>query len=247
MEMGYIIVALLMGSIGSVGLAGLMLTLKNEKLIVFSTYLTYLAGGTLLGAAFIGMIPKALSLSSANIIFPTILLGILFFFILEKIILWRTCKNKDCERHLNAVVPIILVGDAFHNAVDGIVIAASFLTSVDLGVFVTISVVLHEIPQELGDFGILIKSGLSRIKAFIYNGLSGISAIIFGLAAYFTLDYLKILIPYALAFSAASFLYIALADLIPEMHRKTALKESVSQIFLIVIGILIIYAFNLLK
>jgi zinc and cadmium transporter len=243
MEMGiiYVLIALFLGSVGSVALAGFMLLLGNEKLEKVSTCLMYLAGGTLLGAAFMGMIPKAISLSDTRQVLQTILFGILLFFILEKIILWRSCRNKNCERHFNAAAPIILIGDAFHNAIDGVVIAASFLTSTELGIFVTLSVVLHEIPQELGDFGILIKSGFSRSKAFWYNALSGATAIIFGVAAFYTLESLKSLIPYALAFSAASFLYIALADLIPEMHRKTSFKASLSQVMLITLGILIIY------
>jgi len=142
---------------------------------------------------------------------------------------------------------MILIGDAFHNAIDGVVIAAAFLTSAELGIFVTLSVVLHEIPQELGDFGILIKSGYSRSKAFWYNVLSGATAIVFGVAAFYTLDSLRSLIPFALAFSASSFLYIALADLIPEMHRKTSLKASLSQVLLIALGISIIYLSLILK
>lgn len=162
-------------------------------------------------------------------------------------ILWRSCRNKDCERYIHAAAPIILIGDAFHNAIDGVVIAASFLTSTELGIFVTLSVILHEIPQELGDFGILIKSGYSRSKAFWLNSLSGITAIVFGVAAFYTLDTIRSMIPYALAFSASSFLYISLADLIPEMHRKTTLKDSLSQVFLILSGILIIYLVIRLK
>lgn len=241
MEIVYIIAALFIGSVGSVALAGLMLLLTNQKLDNISTSLMYLAGGTLLGAAFLGMIPKAISMADSRLILQAIMFGILVFFVLEKIILWRSCRNKNCERHVNPAASIILIGDAFHNAIDGIVIAASFITSTELGIFVTLSVVLHEIPQELGDFGILIKSGLSRKKAFWYNVLSGATAIVFGVAAFYTLDSLKPLIPYALAFSASSFLYIALADLIPEMHRKTSLKDSLHQITLIVLGILIIY------
>jgi zinc and cadmium transporter len=237
----YVIIALFLGSVGSVALAGLLLLFGNEKLEKVSTYLMYLAGGTLLGAAFLGMIPKAISMSEPRLILQTIMFGVLLFFVLEKIILWRTCRNKDCERHMTAAAPIILIGDAFHNAIDGVVIAASFLTSTELGIFVTLSVVLHEIPQELGDFGILIKSGFSRSKAFWFNVLSGATAIVFGVAAYYTLDSIRSLIPYALAFSASSFLYIALADLIPEMHRKTSLKASISQVLLIALGILIIY------
>lgn len=142
---------------------------------------------------------------------------------------------------MNAAAPIILIGDAFHNAIDGVVIAASFLTSTEMGVFVTLSVILHEIPQELGDFGILIKSGFSRSKAFWFNVLSGASAMVFGVIAFFTLDKIQALIPHALAFSAASFLYISLADLIPEMHRKTKLNDSLRQVVLVCIGISLIY------
>jgi len=243
----YTLIALVAGSVGSVGLAGLLLLIKDSKLQIISTYLTYLAGGTLLGAAFLGMIPKALSLLEDQKVLEFILAGLLFFFILEKIILWRTCKNKDCERHIKAAAPMILIGDAFHNAIDGIVIAASFLTSIEVGIFVSISIVFHEIPQEMGDFGVLLNSGYSRRKALYYNMLSGSSAIIVGMAAYFYMNTVKNIIPYALAFSASSFLYIALADLIPEMHQKTKLKESIIQIFLITIGILIIYSIKHLQ
>jgi zinc and cadmium transporter len=247
MEFLFVLVALVLGSVGSVALAGILLTLKNEKLEKASTYLMYLAGGTLIGAAFLGMIPNAITLAPPMIIFESIIVGILLFFILEKIVLWRNCSDKNCERRMQAAVPIILIGDAFHNAMDGIVIAASFLTSTHLGVFVTLSVMLHEIPQELGDFGILIKSGLSRKKALYYNILSGSTAILTGIGAFFTLNLMKSLIPYALAFSAASFLYIALADLIPEMHQVTSIRESIKQIVLILSGILIIYLIILLK
>ncbi len=241
MGITYVIIALFLGSVGSVALAGIMLILGNDKLEKVSTYLMYLAGGTLLGAAFLGMIPEAIRMSEPKLILQAIMFGILLFFVLEKIILWRSCRNKNCERHMTAAAPIILIGDAFHNAIDGVVIAAAFLTSTELGIFVTLSVVLHEIPQELGDFGILIKSGFSRSKAFWYNVLSGATAMVSGVAAFYTLDSLRSLIPYALAFSASSFLYIALADLIPEMHRKTSLKASISQVLLIALGISVIY------
>lgn len=241
MNIVYLLFALTLGSVGSVALAGLMLLLKPKILDKISSYLIYFAGGTLLGAALLGMIPKAISLSDNKNVFLFILIGIVFFFLLEKFILWRSCRNKNCERHIHAVAPLVLIGDAFHNAIDGIVIAAAFLTSIELGIFVTFSVVLHEIPQELGDFGILIKSGLSKKKALIYNMLSGSAAILFGIIAYYFLETMQELIPIALAFSAASFLYIALAELIPEMHRKTALKETLIQIILIIMGISMIY------
>lgn len=243
----YVLLALFIGSLGSVGLAGLLLLVKKSRMQRISTYLTYLAGGTLLGAAFLGMMPKAITLLDSGLVFGSVLVGILFFFVLEKIILWRTCRNIECERHLKAAAPMILVGDAFHNAIDGVVIAASFLTSIELGVFVSISIVLHEIPQELGDFGILLRSGYSRKKALFYNLLSGSTAVIFGVLAYYYLGFVNQLIPYALAFSASSFLYIALADLIPEMHQKTKIKESVIQIVLIILGVWLIYAVKLIN
>lgn len=247
MELLYIIIALFFGSVGSVALAGSMLMLNNEKLEKVSTVLMYLAGGTLLGAAFLGMIPSAIKSAEPMVIFESVIIGILMFFVLEKIVLWRNCSDKNCERRMQAAAPIILIGDAFHNAMDGIVIAASFLSSTELGVFATISVILHEIPQELGDFGILIQSGLSRKKAFWYNVLSGSTAMLTGIVVFYTLNSLKSWIPYALAVSASSFLYIALADLIPEMHRLTSLKESVKQIVWIIAGVLIIYVVVLLK
>lgn len=236
----FTIVALIAGSVGSVGLAGLLLLLKDSRLQDISTYLTYLAGGTLLGSAFLGMIPEAITMLDSQTIFKFILAGILFFFVLEKIILWRTCRNIDCERHIKAAAPMILVGDAFHNVIDGVVIAASFLTSIELGIFVSISIIFHEVPQELGDFGVLLKV-YSKRRALLYNMLSGSSAIVAGIVAYYFMGAMKSLIPYALAFSASSFLYIALADLIPEMHQKTKLKESIIQILLIIVGVFIIY------
>ncbi|MCK9290523.1 MAG: ZIP family metal transporter [Bacteroidales bacterium] len=243
MELIYVLIALFAGSIGSIGLAALMLLLPDKQLNRYSGWLMYLAGGTLLGAAFLGMIPKALSLTGSSNVFLFILIGIVLFFLLEKIILWRSCQHEDCDRARNAAVPIILIGDGVHNAIDGIVIAASFLNSVELGVFVTISVMMHEIPQELGDFGILLQSGLSRTKALLLNMLSGATAIIAGVLAYFMLESMQALIPWALAFSASSFIYIALADLIPEMHRKTKLSESIVQLAFVIAGIALIYGF----
>lgn len=241
MELATIMIALFLGSVGSVMLAGLLLSLKDDWLGKVSTYMMYMAGGTLLGAATLGMIPRASSLTGLSSVMLTVLCGLVTFFLLEKMILWRTCRNRKCERQLSAAGPIILIGDAFHNAIDGIVITASFLSSAELGVFVTLSVILHEIPQELGDLGILIRNGYTRRKAFWLNTLSGAAAIPAGIIAYFAMETVKPLVPYVLAFSAASFLYIALADLIPEMHRKTTLKDSLTQIFLVILGILIIY------
>lgn len=237
----YTIIALSAASIGSVFLSSSLLLLNNKWLAKISSYLLYLAGGTLLGSALLGLIPEAAETLCIHDVTIWVLGGIILFFILEKIILWRTCHDENCERQNHAAAPMIIIGDAIHNAIDGVVIAASFLTSVELGIFVTFSVLLHEIPQELGDFGILIKSGYSRKKALLYNMLSGSSAIISGILAYFLLDYVEAFIPYTIAIAAASFLYVSLADLIPEMHKETKPKESAIQLILIIIGIAIIF------
>jgi zinc and cadmium transporter len=150
-------------------------------------------------------------------------------------------KIKNCERHKSATAPLILIGDALHNFIDGVIIVAAFFTSYKFGILVTLTVFAHEIPQELADFGVLISNGYSKKKALVFNLLSGITTYFGGLLAYFTLEAANKLTPYVLAFSAASFIYIALADLVPQMHRKTNLKDSLVQISLIFTGILIIY------
>ncbi|MDD4428088.1 MAG: ZIP family metal transporter [Paludibacter sp.] len=237
----YTILALLAASVGSVVLSGSLLMLNNKWLEKISGYLLYLAGGTLLGAALLGLIPQSVGFLHLKDVLIWVLAGILFFFLLEKFILWRMCHDENCERQVHAAGPMIIIGDAVHNAIDGVVIAASFLTSTELGIFVTISVILHEIPQEMGDFGILLKSGYSRKKALLYNLLSGSSSLVAGIAAYFLLDLVQGIIPYALAIAAASFLYVSLADLIPEMHKETKPKESIVQFLLILLGVAIIF------
>ena len=237
----YTIIALLAASVGSVTLSGSLLLLNNKWLDKVSSYLLYLAGGTLLGSAMLGLIPEATEALCVHDVAMWVLIGLIFFFVLEKIILWRTCHNKECERQNHAAAPMIIIGDAFHNAIDGVVIAASFLTSTELGIFVTFSVILHEIPQELGDFGVLLKSGYSRKKALLYNLLSGSSSLVAGIAAYFLLDKVEGLIPYALSLAASVFLYVSLADLIPEMHKETKPKESLIQFILILAGVFLIW------
>jgi zinc and cadmium transporter len=237
-----ITIALLIGSVGSIALAAVLLLLNKDKLEIVSSFLLTLAGGTLLGAAFLGMLPKAIAFDgNPEFVLGLTLAGIILFFVLEKIILWRICENKNCERHNNASAPLILLGDALHNFIDGIIIVTAFYTSVSFGIFITLSVLAHEIPQELADFGILLNNGYSKIKAFKYNLLSGLTTLLGGFLAFFTLGTATTLIPFVLAFSASSFIYIALADLVPQMHNKTRVKDSVLQIILIISGIMIIY------
>lgn len=237
----YMILALILGSVGSVALAASLLLLSDRKMYKISELLVSLAGGTLLGAAFLGMMPKAASMLNPDLVFKLMLGGIAVFFVLEKIILWRTCQNKDCQRQQDASAPLILIGDGFHNFIDGVVIVAAFHTSIAFGIAVSISVFAHEVPQEIADFGILIKNGYSRKKALIMNLISGSTALLGGLIAYYTIDAINNIVPYVLALSASSFIYIALADLVPQMHKSTKIRHSLVQISLIVLGIGIIY------
>jgi zinc and cadmium transporter len=233
----YTILALVAASVGSVLLSGLLLLLNEKQLDRVSKYLLYLAGGILLGSALLALIPEAAVTLTLRDTLVWLTGGIIFFFVLEKIILWRLCTDSNCERQHRAAAPMILVGDAIHNAIDGVVIAGAFLTSAELGFFVTLSVVLHEIPQELCDFGILIKSGYSRRKALMCNILSGCSALVAGIVAFFVLQHAQTIVPYVITLAAAGFLYISLADLIPEMHKETKPLKSIIQLALILLGI----------
>jgi len=189
------------------------------------------------------MIPAGLKQAPANIVMPTVLGGFVLFFILEKLVIWRHCHQTDCEVHSSAA-PLILIGDAFHNFVDGVVIAAAFLNSIPLGIAAALAVIAHEIPQEVGDFAILLDNGYSRTEALLLNGLSSAATLPGALLTYFWLGETRVAVPYILAVSAASFIYIAAADLIPSLHRQTNLDASLRQLMLLLAGIMTIAFFH---
>jgi len=210
--------------------------------------------GALLGAAFLALLPHAVHGPFAvdfHEIGMTVLVGVLLFFLLEKMVLWRHCHSDHCEAHTpqeayeqgreQSTTTLILVGDGLHNFVDGVLIGAAFLTDIHLGIVTSIAVAAHEIPQEVGDFAILLHSGLSRFRALLLNLFSGITTVLGGVLAYYVLSDATQVIPYVLALAAASFIYIAVADLIPGLHRRTQFSATVQQIVLIVSGVLIIY------
>ena len=219
-----------------------MFLLFNDKIqkTLVSILITF-ATGTLLASTFLGLLPEALHhAGDPQVILTVVLGGILFFFFLEKLIIWRNCQKIDCEVHSSETAGLlVLIGDAFHNFTDGIVIAASFLTNFSVGIVASLSILAHEIPQETGDFGLLIHSGYSKTKAYVYNILSSSTTIPAAVIGYFLLDSVEFLVPYMLAFSAASFLYIALSDLTPELHQKIGLKYYFRQLVLILAGVLI--------
>ena len=208
---------------------------KLEKALI---YLVSLSTGTLLGDAFIHLIPEAYE-DSENKLFVGlyILSGMLFFFIVEKFFHWRHCHHVPSEKHPHPFSYVILAGDTVHNFIDGLVIAASYLVSVPVGIATTIAVILHEIPQEIGDFGSLLYGGFSRAKALLFNLLSGMTAVVGAIVVLVintnTLEMNNFLIPFA----AGGFIYIASADLIPELHKNTEAKKSLLQIATFVAGI----------
>lgn len=236
-----IIVFSLVGSVGVVAGAGVVLLAgESARRRLVSVLISY-AVGTLLGGAFLGLLPKALQAGDANAVLATVLAGLVGFFVLEKWVLWRHCHDPNCEQH-SAAGMMILVGDAFHNFVDGIAMAAAFLASVSLGMATSLAVIAHEVPQELGDFAILQASGYSRGRSLAYNLLSSASTLPGALLGYYALSTLASATPYILAISAASFIYIAGADLIPGLHRQVSPRESLRQLVLMLAGIATILA-----
>ena len=192
------------------------------------------ASGSLIGGAFIHLLPESLE-ETGQTTFYYVIIGIVFFFAMEKFLYWRHCHEEECPVHM--FVYLNLVGDGIHNFIDGMIIAASFILSYDLGVTTTLAVIFHEIPQEIGDFGVLIYGGLGKKKALAYNFVSALTAVAGSLATYYTAPYIQGMELFLLPFAAGGFIYIAATDLMPELHKKTQAKESLIQIMTILIGI----------
>ncbi len=232
----WIIAFTLLGSIGAILGAGLLLLFPKGIRQSLLPFLVSYAVGTLLGGAFLGLIPTGLEQAPAMPFMLTVLGGIVAFFMLEKLILQRHSLAHESGTRKSAG-PLILIGDAFHNFVDGIVIVAAFITSPELGVTVALAVVAHEIPQEIGEFAILLDHGYSRRKAFILNTLSATSALPGAILAYFWLGQAEWVVPYMLAVSAASFVYVASVDLIPSLHHEMKRRASLQQVAMLIAGI----------
>lgn len=240
----------LLGGVLSVFAAATLLLLPEEPRSRLLPHLVSFATGALLGAAFLAILPHAMEAPGAEVhkLGMAVLLGVLCFFVLEKMVLWRHCHSDNCEAHVPddrhrhvAAGTLILIGDGIHNMVDGVLIAAAFLTDVHLGVVTSLAVAAHEIPQEVGDFAILLHGGFSRAKALWYNVLSSVTTVIGALAAYYSLAGLNHVLPYVLSVAASSFIYIAVADLIPGLHKRTELLATAQQIVLITLGVALIY------
>lgn len=231
-----IIAFTLIGSVGALLGAALFLVFPQGMRRSLLPFLVSYAVGTLLGSAFLCLIPAGLEKAPPTLFMATLLAGFIAFFALEKLILQRHSLAHD-DGVGAASGPLILIGDAFHNFVDGVVIAAAFMTSVPLGITVALAVIAHEIPQEIGEFAILLDNGFSRLKAFLLNAFSATAALPGAIIAYFWLGQAEGIVPYMLAISAASFVYIAAVDLIPSLHQAVSRKASIQQLVLLGAGI----------
>ncbi len=222
------------------------LFLKDKLLDRILIYMVSFSAGALLGGAFIHLIPESFERGIKEIPFY-ILVGILTFFVTEKIIHWRHCHKKASDNHPHPFSYMILFGDGVHNFIDGLVIGASYLISVPLGISTTLAVMLHEIPQEIGDFGSLIYAGFSKGKALWFNFLSALTAIIgAGLILLIGNSFLQVtnlLIP----FTAGGFIYIAVADLIPELHKSSKIKSTILQLVFLILGLELMYLLKILE
>ena len=261
----YIIIFTAIGGILSVLAASLFLLLSEQQRQIVLPHGISFAVGALLAGAFTGLIPHAfeeVAIEQMPLLSGTILIGILLFFILEKLLIWRHCHTHSCEAHgedsvkEHAKDPItiksvdghhhrpaglfIILGDSIHNFVDGVLITAAFISDIQLGIITSLAVAAHEIPQEVGDFAILLHSGYTRKKALLLNILSSMATVVGGVLAYFSFSRLHDAIPFFLALAASSFIYIAVADLIPTLHKKTDFKTSLQQISLILAGVILI-------
>lgn len=249
----WIIAASLLGGILSLLCAAI---LAFHARVSWLSMLVSYAIGALLGAAFLNTLPEAFEMTdNPSQVTITVLIGILIFFILEKLVLWRHCHLEDCEAHdpshsLTVTAKaqehmhdhgrsgmMIIVGDTFHNFVDGILIATAFMVDVQLGIVTSIAIIAHEIPQEAGDFIILLNSGYTRRMAFLMNLLSSLATLVGGVLAYFMLHNMNFLVQPLLGLASASMIYVAMSDLIPGLHKRPEIDATFQQVTLILLGI----------
>ena len=241
MTLGWILAASIVGGTLSAGLASLALLLRATWVPMLVSF----AIGALLGAAFLEVIPSAFEMGESHQVAASILGGIFGFFVLEKLLLWRHCHTEHCEVHdphasahdHGRSGALIVVGDTVHNFVDGVLIAAAFLQSTELGIITAVAIIAHEIPQEVGDFLILLHSGYTRARALVANLLSSLATVAGGVIGYFSLQLIEGLESVLLGVVAASMIYVAVADLIPGLHRRPELRDTAFQALLIALGI----------
>lgn len=229
---------------------------KRERLDKMLMLLVSLSAGTLFGTAFLHLLPEAVEERGFGLAVSLLLLGgVLTFFLLEKFVHWRHCHEDALTgrsylhkgHHPAHLAPLNIVGDALHNFLDGLVIAGSYLASIPVGIAATLAVILHEVPQEIADFGVLLYSGLSRKKAILLNFLSATVAIVGAMVGLVLGDGSGSFVPFILPFAAGGFLYIAGSNLIPEMHKECGLRDSFWHFFLLLLGIVLMVLMRMVE
>lgn len=243
----WILASTLLGGVLSVLLAGVFAFAAHPAWV---PRLVSFAVGTLLGAVFLEILPHALEHGQPQSVAVSVLIGLLVFFVLEKLVLWRHCHHESCEVHGIETVEhdhghhraglMILVGDTFHNFVDGILIAGAFLADTQLGIVTALAIIAHELPQETGDFLVLLHSGYTKSRALFFNLLSSLAMVVGGILGYLALEGMTELTPYLLGIAASSMIYVAVADLIPGLHKRPELSATLEQVLLIGTGIALI-------
>jgi len=249
----WILLFSLLGSVLSLLAAASFLLLPERRRTALLPHFVSFAVGALLGAAFLALLPHALAAPSVNnyhALMAAVLSALLAFFLLERLVVWRHCHADGCEAHAphdavqrgrdQTTAGMIVLGDGLHNFVDGVLIAAAFLTDIELGIVTSIAVATHEIPQEVGDFAILLHSGLSRKRALLLNLAASVTTLAGAVLGYYGLAESDEVVPYVLAVAAASFIYVAVADLIPGLHRRVTPGATVQQVVLILLGVALI-------
>jgi len=242
----YTLISILVISLVSlIGIITLPIKIKKLKTILF--FLISFAAGALLGDTFIHLIPETAESGFGILASIAVTSGILIFFILEKFIQWRHCHMPISKGHAHPFVFMNLIGDGLHNFIDGMIIAASYLVSIPLGIATTIAVLLHEIPQEIGEFGVLIHGGFTKAKALFFNFLTACVAFIGGLLILIVNISPETLTTFLIPFTAGGFIYIAGSDLIPELHKETEVKRSLIQLLGLILGIAVMLLLILLE
>lgn len=238
--LGYIIFFSFIGSVVSL-IGGIILLIKEKFAIKISHYLTSFAAGTLLGTAFFDLLPEAQEVAEGKEmnIFLWTLIGILSFFLLERFI--HHHDNGRNPEDKKSIVPLIIVGDTVHNFIDGVAIAATFLISIPLGIVTSLAVAAHEIPQEIGDFGLMLDKGVARKKVLLINFCSALAAMAGAILTFMAKDSIEGLLPIVLALTSGFFIYIAVANLIPEIHSREDRKIAFWETIMLFVGVLVIY------
>ncbi|MDD5418174.1 MAG: ZIP family metal transporter [Candidatus Nanoarchaeia archaeon] len=238
-EFGFALIATI--GVSAISLIGaLTLFFRKKSVEKFLLTMVGLSAGALLSGAFFHLIPESLEVLNAMTSGAIVLIGIIIFFIIEKILHWRHCHKGKCKIHTFSYMN--LIGDAVHNFIDGLIIIASFMTNISTAITSLIAIILHEIPQEIGDFGVLVYGGIKRSRALLYNFISALFAVLGVIIGYLFSSYIENFSAYILPFAAGGFIYIASSDLIPQLHKTKRVRDVILPFVFFIIGILLVGA-----